>query len=162
MLKFCAVSSGLINPQIQKNVGSVKSTNVIYGRTQRHDCDTENKPVIGRMQALSSTDSDIFWVHKPNLSFWLWLEKYLVNMDSHFGRLIQFNFVPWLLTHFACDNIDINDSNLDGENISMLRAEQMILKPSINLSFHVGSTCDALHAGSTGDLRFYSGWRNFG
>ena len=49
ILKFCAVSSGLINPQIWKNVGSVKSTNGIYGSTQRNNCDTENEPIIGRM-----------------------------------------------------------------------------------------------------------------
>ena len=46
---------------------------MIYGKTQGHNCDTENKPVIGRMHALSSTDRDIFWWHKPYLSFWLWL-----------------------------------------------------------------------------------------
>ena len=94
---------------------------MICGRKQRHNWDTENKPVIGHMQAMSSTDSDICWVHKPYLSFWLWLEKYLVTMYPYFGRLIPFNFVPWLLTDFACDSIDINDSNLDGENISHAR-----------------------------------------
>ena len=42
----------------------------------RHIIVTENEPIIiGRMQALSSTDSDIFWVQKPCLSFWLWLEN---------------------------------------------------------------------------------------
>ena len=40
----------------------------------------------------------------------------------------------------------------------MLRAEQINLKPSINLSLHVDSTGDALHAGSMGDIRFSSGW----
>ena len=40
-------------------VGSVKSKNVIDGRTQGHISDSENKPVIGCMQALSSTDGDI-------------------------------------------------------------------------------------------------------
>ena len=50
---------------------------MIYGKTQGRSCDTENKPVIGRMQALSSTDRDIFWWHrsKPYLSIWLWLEN---------------------------------------------------------------------------------------
>ena len=59
---------------------------VIYGRTQGHNCDTENKPLIGSMQALSSTDSNIFWLHKTCLSFWLWLEKYLVTMDPYFEQ----------------------------------------------------------------------------
>ena len=44
--------------------------------------------------------------------------KILENMDPDFLTLISSEFVPWLLTHFLCDNIDINDSNLDGENIS--------------------------------------------
>ena len=45
----------------------------------------------------------------------------------------------------------------------MLRAEQMNLKPSINLSLHAGSAGDVLDAGSTGDARgFLSGWRDFG
>ena len=44
----------------------------------------------------------------------------------------------------------------------MLRAEQMNLKPSINLSLRVGSTGDALHTGSTCDIRISSGWRDFG
>ena len=52
-------------------------------------------------------------------SFWLRLEKYLVTMDPYLGTLIPSKFVvPWLLTHFPCDTIDINDSFLDGENIS--------------------------------------------
>ena len=41
--------------------------NLINGKTQGHDCDTDNMPITGRMQALSSVDSDIFWWHKP---FW--------------------------------------------------------------------------------------------
>ena len=49
-------------------VGSVKSKNVIDGRTQGYICDTEKKPVIGRMQALSSTDGDIF--DSINLAFY--------------------------------------------------------------------------------------------
>ena len=49
ILKVCAVSSRLIDTQILKNVGSVKSTIAIYGRTQGHNCDTENEPLIGRM-----------------------------------------------------------------------------------------------------------------
>ena len=53
------------------------------------------------------------WWHKPYLSFWLWLKKYLVTMDPYFGTLIPSNFVPWLLIHIACDTIDINDSFLD-------------------------------------------------
>ena len=32
-----------------ENVGSVKCTIAINGGTQGHNCDTENKPVIGRM-----------------------------------------------------------------------------------------------------------------
>ena len=127
----------------------------------RDNCDTENKLVIAGMQALSSTDSDIFWWHKPYLSFWLWLEKYLVTTDPYFGTLIPSNFVPWLLTHFACDNIDINDSNLDDEKIPMLRAEQMNLKLSIKLSLHADSTGDAPHTVSTSDTRVSSGWRDF-
>ena len=79
---------------------------------------TENKPIIGRMQALSSTDGDIFWWHTPYLSFWLWLEKYLVTMDPYCGTLIPSNLIPLSLPHFACGNIDINYSILDCENIS--------------------------------------------
>ena len=45
----------------------------------------------------------------------------------------------------------------------MLRAEQMNLKPSINLSLHAGAPGDVLDAGSTGETRgFFSGWRDFG
>ena len=61
MLMSSAVSSGLINTQIYKNVGSGTSKHVINGRTHEHNCNTENKPVIGCMQALSSAESDIFW-----------------------------------------------------------------------------------------------------
>ena len=43
-----------------------------------------------------------------------------------------------------------------------IRAEQMNLKLSINLSLHADSTGDAPHAGSTSDTRVYSGWRDFG
>ena len=75
-------------------------------------------PLIGRMQALSSADSDIFWWHKPYLSFWQCLERYLVTMDPNFRTLIQTNFISWLLTHFTCYNTDKDYSNLDGENIS--------------------------------------------
>ena len=39
-------------------------------------------------------------------------------MDPDFGTLIPSSFVSWLLTHFACYNIDINCSNLNSENIS--------------------------------------------
>ena len=101
----------------------------------RHNYDTENKPVIGRMQALSLTDSDI---------------------------LIPFNFVPWLLTHIACDNIKRMIQILMVKTYPMLRADQMNLKPSIDLSLHVGSTGDAFRAGSTCDMRFFSGWSDFG
>ena len=38
----------------------------------------------------------------------------------------------------------------------MLHAEQMNLKPLINLSLHAGYTGDALHADSTGDA-IYAG-----
>ena len=79
---------------------------------------TENKPIIGRTQALSSTDWDMLWWHKPYLLFWLWLEKNLVTMDPYCGTLIPSNFLPWSLTHFACGNIDINDAILDCEKIS--------------------------------------------
>ena len=44
----------------------------------------------------------------------------------------------------------------------MLGAEQMNLKASINLSLHVDSIGDAFHTGSMGDIRFSSGWRDFG
>ena len=49
ILKCCAVSSGLVNTKIYENVRSVKSTIVIYGGMQGHNCDTENKHGIGRM-----------------------------------------------------------------------------------------------------------------
>ena len=135
---------------------------MIYDRKQGHNCDTENKPVIGRMQALSSTDNDISWWHNTYLSFWLWLQKYLVTRDPSFGTLILSNFVPWLLTHFSCDNIDVNYSNLDDENILILCAEQTNLKPSINQSLHADSKGDALHADFTSDTRVSSAWRDFG
>ena len=80
---------------------------MIYDKTQGNNCETENMPIIGRMQALSSTDEDIFWWHKTYLLFWLWLEKYLFTMDPYYGTLLPFNFVPWSLTHFACDNTDM-------------------------------------------------------
>ena len=118
---------------------------MINVRTHGHSYDTENKPITGRMQVLSYADSDTFWRHKPSLSFWLWLEQYLVTMDPNFGILFPSNFVPWLLTHFAGNNIDISESNLDSENISP-RAEQMNLQPSINLSLH---TCPTGHAVNT-------------
>ena len=84
-------------------------------------------------------------------------KKYSVTMDPYFGTLIPSDFVPWLLTHFACDNIDIDYSILDDETFPMLRAEQMDLKPSIIISLHASSTFDTLHAGSTGDTRVSSG-----
>ena len=48
------------HPDLEK-IGSVKSTITIYCRTHGHNCDTKNKPVIDRMEAFSSTDSDAFW-----------------------------------------------------------------------------------------------------
>ena len=45
----------------------------------------------------------------------------------------------------------------------MLRAEQMNLKPPINLSLHAGSASDVLDAGSAGDTRvLFAGWGDFG
>ena len=112
--------------------------------TQGHNCDTENKPIIGRMPALSSENSDTFWWHKPYLSFWLCLENYLVTIDPHFGTLFPYNFVSWLITHFAGNNIDINYSNLDGENISRATCWTGEFETWINLSLHTGSTGDHL------------------
>ena len=102
--------------------------NMINVGTQGHNCDSENKPIIGRMPDLSSEDSDTFWWHKPYLSFWLCLENYLVTMDPHFGKLFPSNFVPWLITHFAGSTIDINYSNLDSEKFPVPRAKQVNLK----------------------------------
>ena len=76
-------------------------------------------------------------------------------MNSDFGTLIPSNFVPWLLHTFTCYNIDIDYSNLDGEHFPMLHAEQMNLKPSINLSSRTGSKNDVLDAGSAGDTRVF-------
>ena len=71
------------------------------------------------------------------LSFWLWLEKYLVTMGPYFGALIPSNIIPWLLTHL---HIDINDSILDGENIShamcWLDEFETINKPKPSCRFH--------------------------
>ena len=111
-------------------------------------------PQIGRMQALSSANSDIFWLHKAYLSFWQCLEKYLVTMDPNFETLIPSNFVPWLLhTFYMLKNIDMNIEISTVKIFPMLRAEQTILKPSINRSLHAGSTGDVRAAGSTGDTR---------
>lgn len=43
-------------------------------------------------------------------------EKTLQTMDSVTGAVTPLNFVPGRFTHFTCDNIDINDSTLDGKN----------------------------------------------
>ena len=51
-------------PPDLENVGYINSTIMIYDKTQGHNCDTKNQPVISRMQALSSTDRDKFWWHK--------------------------------------------------------------------------------------------------
>ena len=81
---------------------------------------------------------------------------------SIFWTVIPSNFVPWLLTQFACDNIDINYSNLVDENIPMLCAKHMNFKLSINLSLYADSTGGALHAGSRSDTRISSDWGDFG
>ena len=43
-------------------------------------------------------------------------EKTLEAMDPETGVVILPNFVPGRFTHCTCDNIDINESNLDGKN----------------------------------------------
>ena len=43
-------------------------------------------------------------------------EKTLEAMNPETGAVIPPNFVPGRFTHFTCDNIDINDSELDGKN----------------------------------------------
>ena len=108
---------------------------MINVRTQGHNCDTKNKPIISRMQALSSEDCDTFWWHKPYLSFWLWLEKYLVTIDPNFGTLFPPNFVPWLLTHFAGNNIDI----------SVLQAD----------AAQIRKCCDSLESGMSTSMYFF-------
>ena len=37
-------------------------------------------------------------------------------MDLVSGAVIPPNFIPRRFMHFTCDNIDINDSSLDGKN----------------------------------------------
>ena len=67
------------------------------------------------------------------------VRNYLVTMDPSFWTSIPFN-VPWLLTHFACDNIYINDSNLDGVNITHAKCWtnefETINKPKPSYRFH--------------------------
>ena len=143
ILKFCAVST--------PDWGKFWSTNVIYGRTQRHNCHTENKPVIGRMQSLSSTNSDIFWVHTFHFGYgWkhIWLPWIHILEDlSHSTSYLCY----WHILHATILIYIIKIWMV--KTFPMLRAEQMNLKPSINLSLHVGST---------GDIRFSSGWTDFG
>ena len=43
-------------------------------------------------------------------------EKTLQAMDAETGAVTPPNFVHGRFTHFACGNIDINDSKLDGKN----------------------------------------------
>ena len=60
---------------------------------------------------------------------------------------IFWNIDPIQLNTLAIDTFCMrhkNDSNLDDENIPMLRAEQMNLKLSINLSLRADTTGDAL------------------
>ena len=56
---------------------------MIYNKTQGHNCDTENKPVIGRMQALSSTDKIGVYFGDINLTF-------------HFGYGWKNIWLPWI------------------------------------------------------------------
>ena len=62
-------------------------------------------------------------------------------MDPDFEALIPSKFVPWLVTHFTCDNIDENKSNLDGENISQSThwtdEFEIINKPKPSYRFHM-------------------------
>ena len=63
------------------------------------------------------------------------------NHGSKFRKICSHsNFVPWLLTHFAGNNIDINDSNLDSENISRATCWtdefQTVNKPKPSYRFH--------------------------
>ena len=43
-------------------------------------------------------------------------EKTLRAMDPETGAVTPPNFVPGRFTHFTCDNIDINDASLDGND----------------------------------------------
>lgn len=43
-------------------------------------------------------------------------ENTLKSMDEKTGAVTPPNFVPARFVHFSCDNIDINDSNLDGKD----------------------------------------------
>ena len=94
------------------------------------------------------------------LRFTLWLQKIFGYHGSVF-----WNIDPIQLSTLAIDTFCMrhkNYSNLDDENIPMLRAEQMNLQLSINISLHADATDDARHAGSTSDTRVSSGWRDFG
>ena len=57
---FLLSQAGYSTPDLEKCWISQELT-LINGRTQGHDCDTDNMSLIGRMQASSSADSDIFW-----------------------------------------------------------------------------------------------------
>lgn len=83
-------------------------------------------------------------------------EKTLQTMDAETGAVTPPNFVHGRFTHFTCDNIDINDSKLDGKNT--FHATQMAgwqrgpegdmmmkeLKPSNKESLQVPSVMEKL------------------
>ena len=83
-------------------------------------------------------------------------EKTMKTMDPETGAVTPPNFVPGRFTHFTCDNIDINDSSLDGKNT--FHATQMAawqrgpegdlmmteIEPSRTESLHVPAVMETL------------------
>ena len=82
-------------------------------------------------------------------------EKIFGNHGSKFWNIDPIQLRTLIITHVTCYNIDTNYSIWTVKLFTMLRAEQMNLKQSMNLSLHAGSTADVLDAGSTGDTRVF-------
>ena len=75
------------------------------------------------------------------LKTWIHIFEYWSHPNSYLGYWHIFHeFVFWLLAHFSCDNIDINDSNPDGENISYATCRtdefETINKPKLSCRLH--------------------------
>ena len=65
---FLLSQAGYSTPDLENCWISPEKT-LFNGRSKGHDCDTENMPLIGRIQGLSSADIDTLWWRKPYLSF---------------------------------------------------------------------------------------------
>ena len=86
-------------------------------------------------------------------------EKIYGNHGSKFWNIDPIQLRTLIITHMLHATILIQIIQIWTVKLfTMLRAEQMNLKQSMNLSLHAGSTGDVLDAGSTGDTRgFFSG-----